>query len=87
MPSSLIGLAALQLSTLRGRCRRRTESRSAGCVRANAPYDVGITTVNVRSRGHALRTTIAYPATSDGEGATPVCRKSRLIVGGPRLRW
>ena len=38
--------------------------------------------MNVRSRGHSLRTTIAYPATSDGEGATPVCRKSRLIVAG-----
>jgi dienelactone hydrolase len=76
---SRVGLAAPVSTSV---AATPSEERSARCVRAHAPYDVGITTVNVRSRGHSLRTTIAYPATSDGEGATPVCRKSRLIVAG-----
>ena len=59
-----------------------SEAASGAARPATRRTTSGITTVNVRSRGHALRTTIAYPATSDGEGATPVCRKSRLIVAG-----
>lgn len=49
---------------------------------ADPPYDVGTTTVTVRSRGNELTTTVAYPATSDGVDAEPVCRASRLVVAG-----
>lgn len=53
-----------------------------GCERATAPFEVGTATITVRSRGQALRTTIAYPATRNGDGATPVCRRSPLVVAG-----
>ena len=36
----------------------------------------------VKSRGATLETTVDYPATSAGERATPVCRKSPLVVAG-----
>jgi dienelactone hydrolase len=52
------------------------------CEKASAPYDVGTTTITVRSRGVALDVTVAYPATSTGAEATPACRKSRLVVAG-----
>ena len=58
------------------------EERAKRCARASAPFDVGTTTVRVKSRGRTLSTTVAYPATSNGEGATPVCRKSRLVIAG-----
>lgn len=56
--------------------------RGAACADADPPYDVGTTRIRVRSRGNSLATTVAYPATSEGEGATPVCKKSRLVVAG-----
>ena len=52
------------------------------CASASAPYEVGTSTITVRSRGNRLRTTVAYPATSSGAGATPVCRRSPLVVAG-----
>ena len=58
------------------------EERAKRCARATAPFDVGTTTVRVKSRGRTLSTTVAYPATSSGQGATPVCRKSRLVIAG-----
>jgi dienelactone hydrolase len=59
-----------------------SERDRRSCQDASAPFDVGTATITVRSRGNRLRTTVAYPATSSGEGATPVCRKSPLVVAG-----
>ncbi|WP_228943305.1 alpha/beta hydrolase family protein [Nocardioides sp. Leaf374] len=58
------------------------EPRRSGCVEASGPFHVGTTTVTVRSRGRDLPATVAYPATSDGVGATPVCRVSPLVLAG-----
>ena len=52
------------------------------CAPAKPPYAVGTTTVRVKSRGNKLSTTVAYPATSNGTDAKPVCRASRLVVAG-----
>lgn len=52
------------------------------CERATAPFEVGTTTLTAPSRGEDLEVTVAYPAVSAGEGATPVCRKSPLVVAG-----
>lgn len=55
---------------------------SRSCATGTAPFDVGTVTVTVKSRGERLRTTVAYPATRDGQRATPVCRKSPLVIAG-----
>ncbi len=57
-------------------------SPARACAADRAPFGVGTTTLKVRSRGASLRITVAYPATSTGAGATPVCRRSHLIVAG-----
>jgi fermentation-respiration switch protein FrsA (DUF1100 family) len=78
---ALTGLGApAGLSSADAAAPRQAPAR--GCAAGHAPYDVGTTTINVRSRGNTLRTTVAYPATSNGENATPICRQSRLIVAG-----
>ena len=59
-----------------------SDSPRRACERAAAPFDVGTATITVRSRGNRLRTTVAYPATGSGAGATPVCRRSPLVVAG-----
>lgn len=58
------------------------EPARRACERATAPFDVGTATITVRSRGARLSTTIAYPATSTGNDATPVCRRSPLVIAG-----
>ena len=52
----------------------------ARCVRTSKPYDVGTTTVQVHSGGRTLETTVAYPASSTGTGATPACGEFPLVV-------
>jgi dienelactone hydrolase len=59
-----------------------SESPRRACERASAPFEVGTATIIVRSRGNRLRTTVAYPATGTGAGATPVCRRSPLVIAG-----
>lgn len=59
-----------------------TSAALPACEKASAPFAIGTTTLVVKSRGASLQTTVAYPATSAGEGATPVCRKSPLVVAG-----
>ncbi|WP_243058862.1 hypothetical protein [Nocardioides sp. SR21] len=58
------------------------EPQSRACAAASAPYAVGTTTLRTRSRGASLQITVAYPATSNGENAKPVCRASHLVVAG-----
>lgn len=59
-----------------------TEPHRRACAPDSAPYDVGTTTLNVRSRGKSLSIMVAYPASSSGEDAKPVCRSSHLVVAG-----
>ena len=56
--------------------------RSARCAHASGPFDIGTATATFRSRGRTITAAVAYPATSNGHAATPVCRKSRLIIAG-----
>jgi fermentation-respiration switch protein FrsA (DUF1100 family) len=49
-------------------------------VRTSKPYDVGTTTVQIPSRGRTLETTVAYPASSSGTGATAACGRFPLVV-------
>ena len=58
------------------------DARARPCARGSALYEYGTATVIVRSRGHRLRTTVAYPAATSGEGAVPICRRSPLVIAG-----
>lgn len=77
---ALCGLAAVPVGAVAAAPAPDT-ARSA-CKHAAAPYAVGTTTITVRSRGSALRTTVAYPALSNGVNATPVCKAVPLVVAG-----
>jgi len=52
----------------------------ARCVRTSKPYDVGTTTVQVHTGGRSLQTTVAYPAASNGTGATAACGTFPLVI-------
>ncbi len=52
----------------------------ARCAHTSRPFDVGTTTVTVRSRGRTLSTTVSYPAASSGNGARAACGKFPLVV-------
>ena len=57
---ALTGLGApASLSSADAAAPRQAPAR--GCAAGHAPYDVGTTTITVRSRGERLRTTVAYP--------------------------
>jgi len=62
----------------------RTSNPARGCAQTSRPFGVGSLTLDLvdTARDRHLPTTVYYPASGSGQGATPACGAFPLIVAG-----